>query len=200
MLGVRGRFERARDARRRGEPPARAVPGAAEQQVRRAAVRDRLMLETWLRREGARDRVELTWSTYEQPTSRPSGRGCTRSSRPSSRTAGSRATPARSSTEVAAGEVRYADGTTRALRPPGRLPALRRRGPLRRPAVRRPRLPPDRAATRLVAGHARHLRARRRGRLPGQAGVPRLPAGRRRRRAHRRRRRRGTPSSADSTR
>ena len=66
-------------------------------------------------------------------------------------------------------------------------------GPLRRRCRRttaassRPTL-----ETRLVAGPRRRLRAGRRRRLPDQAGVPRVPAGRRRRRAHRgRRRRRG---------
>jgi hypothetical protein len=62
---VRRRFEAARDAARRGErqrvlflvPPNNKCSGPLYEIV--------FMLETWLRRQEARDPVEITWSTYE---------------------------------------------------------------------------------------------------------------------------------------
>jgi sulfide:quinone oxidoreductase len=65
MLDVRRRFAEVRDRARRGEaqrvlflvPPANKCSGPLYEIV--------FMLETWLRREDARDRVDLTWSTYE---------------------------------------------------------------------------------------------------------------------------------------
>ena len=66
MLDVRRRFLEARDAARRGErrrvlflvPPNNKCAGPLYEVV--------LMLETWLRRQGARDQVDIAWSTYEQ--------------------------------------------------------------------------------------------------------------------------------------
>ena len=65
MLEVRRRFHAARDAARRGDrprvlflvPPNNKCSGPLYEVV--------FMLETWLRREGARDGVDITWSTYE---------------------------------------------------------------------------------------------------------------------------------------
>jgi sulfide:quinone oxidoreductase len=66
MLEVRRRFAQARDASRRGErqrvlflvPPNNKCAGPLYEIV--------FMLETWLRREHAREHVDITWSTYEQ--------------------------------------------------------------------------------------------------------------------------------------
>jgi sulfide:quinone oxidoreductase len=65
MLGVRDRFAQARDRARRGErqrvlflvPPNNKCSGPLYEIV--------FMLETWLRRQQARERVDITWSTYE---------------------------------------------------------------------------------------------------------------------------------------
>jgi sulfide:quinone oxidoreductase len=65
MLEVRRRFEQTRDAARRGEPqrvlflvpPNNKCSGPLYEIV--------FMLETWLRREHARDHVDIVWSTYE---------------------------------------------------------------------------------------------------------------------------------------
>jgi sulfide:quinone oxidoreductase len=65
MLDVRRRFADVRDRARSGEsqrvlflvPPNNKCSGPLYEIV--------FMLETWLRREGARDRVDITWSTYE---------------------------------------------------------------------------------------------------------------------------------------
>jgi sulfide:quinone oxidoreductase len=66
MLDVRRRFEEVRDRARGGErrrvlflvPPGNKCSGPLYEIV--------FMLETWLRREGVRDLVDITWSTYEQ--------------------------------------------------------------------------------------------------------------------------------------
>jgi sulfide:quinone oxidoreductase len=66
MLAVRRRFEQARDAARRGErqrvlflvPPNNKCSGPLYEIV--------FMLETWLRRQQARDHVDIAWSTYER--------------------------------------------------------------------------------------------------------------------------------------
>jgi sulfide:quinone oxidoreductase len=66
MLGVRERFERVRDDARAGRrsrvlfliPPNNKCAGPLYEIV--------MMLETWLRRAGVRDRVEIDWSTFEQ--------------------------------------------------------------------------------------------------------------------------------------
>ena len=65
MLAVRRRFLELRDRARHGErqrvlflvPPNNKCAGPLYEIV--------FMLETWLRREHARDRVDITWSTYE---------------------------------------------------------------------------------------------------------------------------------------
>jgi sulfide:quinone oxidoreductase len=66
MLRVRERFERVRDDARSGRrsrvlfliPPNNKCAGPLYEIV--------MMLETWLRREGVREQVEITWSTFEQ--------------------------------------------------------------------------------------------------------------------------------------
>jgi sulfide:quinone oxidoreductase len=65
MLDVRSRFESIRAGAARGErarvlflvPPANKCAGPLYEVV--------LMFETWLRRHGARDAVDISWSTYE---------------------------------------------------------------------------------------------------------------------------------------
>ena len=65
MLDVRRHFEQIRDRARAGErqqvlflvPPNNKCSGPLYEIV--------FMLETWLRRNDARDLVEITWSTYE---------------------------------------------------------------------------------------------------------------------------------------
>lgn len=65
MLDVRSQFESMRAGAARGErarvlflvPPGNKCAGPLYEVV--------LMLETWLRRHGARDAVDITWSTYE---------------------------------------------------------------------------------------------------------------------------------------
>jgi sulfide:quinone oxidoreductase len=66
MLGVRERFERVRDDAHDGRrsrvlflvPPNNKCAGPLYEIV--------MMFETWLRREGVRDHVDIAWSTYEQ--------------------------------------------------------------------------------------------------------------------------------------
>jgi sulfide:quinone oxidoreductase len=66
MLGVRERFERVRDRAKSGEassvlflvPPNNKCSGPLYEVV--------MMFETWLRREGVRDAVSITWSTFER--------------------------------------------------------------------------------------------------------------------------------------
>ena len=65
MLGVRERFERIRERARAGEeqrvlfvvPPNNKCAGPLYEIV--------MMLETWLRRENAREKVSIEWSTFE---------------------------------------------------------------------------------------------------------------------------------------
>jgi sulfide:quinone oxidoreductase len=65
MLGVRERFERVRDDARDGRrsrvlflvPPNNKCAGPLYEVV--------MMLETWLRRAGVREQVDITWSTFE---------------------------------------------------------------------------------------------------------------------------------------
>jgi NADH dehydrogenase FAD-containing subunit len=66
MLGVRERFEQVRAAAAAGErsrvlfliPPNNKCAGPLYEIV--------MMFETWLRRAGVRDQVDITWSTFEQ--------------------------------------------------------------------------------------------------------------------------------------
>jgi sulfide:quinone oxidoreductase len=66
MLGVRERFERVRDAAKAGRnsrvlfliPPNNKCAGPLYEIV--------MMFETWLRREGVREQVAISWSTFEE--------------------------------------------------------------------------------------------------------------------------------------
>ena len=158
------------------------------------------MLETWLRREGVRDQVDITYSTFEQTFIQAFGPRLHEVVTSEFAERGIEGHTDEVVTEVSDGEVRYADGGTREFDllisfPPyvvggDATTGFRRddRGFLQ-----------TELETRQVEGPRGHLRARRRGRLPGQAGVPRVPAGRRRRRAHRREPA-GARSSSRSTR
>jgi NADH dehydrogenase FAD-containing subunit len=115
MLGVRERFERARDDARSGRrsrvlfliPPNNKCAGPLYEIV--------LMFETWLRREGAREHVDIAWSTFEQSYIQAFG--------PRLHDVVSAEFADRSIeghvgevvSEVAAGEARYADGSGRSF-------------------------------------------------------------------------------------
>ena len=153
MLDVRRRFNEARDRARRGErqrvlflvPPNNKCSGPLYEVV--------FMLETWLRRENAREHVDITWSTYEH--------GFIQAFGPRLHELVSDEFAARRIhghteevvTEVIAGDVRYADGSTRGY---DHLIAF----PPYVAAVRYPALPGDERGfihtdltTRLVCGH-----------------------------------------------
>jgi NADH dehydrogenase FAD-containing subunit len=115
MLEVRERFERVRDDARAGRrsrvlfliPPNNKCAGPLYEIV--------LMFETWLRRDGVRERVDVTWSTFEQSYIQAFG---PRLHEVVSAEFAERAIEAHTGevvTEVGAGEARYADGTTRAF-------------------------------------------------------------------------------------
>lgn len=113
MLDVRRRFAEVHDRAWRGEPqrvlflvpPNNKCSGPLYEIV--------FMLETWLRREGARGPVEITWSTYEQGFIQAFGPRLHElvtkqfSERGISGHTGERVR------EVVPGEVRYEDGSTR---------------------------------------------------------------------------------------
>jgi sulfide:quinone oxidoreductase len=113
MLGVRRRFAQARDAARRGErprvlflvPPNNKCSGPLYEVV--------LMLETWLRREGARDGVDITWSTYEQGYIQAFGPRLHDLVRDEFTQRGIDGHTREVVAEVGPDAVRYADGTTR---------------------------------------------------------------------------------------
>ena len=115
MLGVRGRFERVREDARAGRrsrvlfliPPNNKCAGPLYEIV--------LMFETWLRREGVRDQVEIAWSTFEQTYIQAFG---PRLHEVVSAEFAERDIAGHSGeivTDIAAGQARYADGTTRAF-------------------------------------------------------------------------------------
>jgi len=115
MLGVRLRFERVRDDARAGRrsrvlflvPPNNKCAGPLYEIV--------MMFETWLRREGARDQVELTWSTFEESYIQAFG---PRLHEVVNAEFADRAIDGHTDevvTEIVEGEARYADGTTRAF-------------------------------------------------------------------------------------
>jgi sulfide:quinone oxidoreductase len=113
MLGVRKRFEEARDAARRGErrrilflvPPNNKCSGPLYEIV--------LMLETWLRRQQARDHVDITWSTYERGFIQAFGPRLHDVVGGEFAERGIDGHTEEVVTEVRPGEVRYADGATR---------------------------------------------------------------------------------------
>jgi sulfide:quinone oxidoreductase len=113
MLGVRERFQRVRDDAKDGHrsrvlfliPPDNKCAGPLYEIV--------LMFETWLRRDGVRDHVDITWSTFEQSYIKAFG---PRLHDVVSTEFSERAIDGHTGeivTEIAAGEARYADGTTR---------------------------------------------------------------------------------------
>jgi sulfide:quinone oxidoreductase len=113
MLGVRERFERVRNDAKEGRrsrvlfliPPNNKCAGPLYEVV--------MMLETWLRREGVRQHVDITWSTFEQSYIQAFG---PRLHEVVSTEFAQRAIAGHTTelvTEVAAGEARYADGSTR---------------------------------------------------------------------------------------
>jgi sulfide:quinone oxidoreductase len=153
MLGVRERFERVRNdalAGRRSRvlfviPPNNKCAGPLYEIA--------MMFETWLRREGARERVDVTWSTFEQTYIQAFG---PRLHEVVSAEFAERAIEGHTGeviTEITAGEARYADGRVRAF---DHLIAF----PPYVSAVRYDALPSDERgfietemATRQVAGH-----------------------------------------------
>lgn len=153
MLGVRERFERIRDDARDGKrsrvlfliPPNNKCAGPLYEIV--------MMLETWLRREGARDNVEITWSTFEQSYIQAFGPRLHEVVTAEFSERGIDGHIGETVTEVAAGEVRYADGSHRGF---DHLIAF----PPYVSAVRYDSLPSDErgfietdSATRQVVGH-----------------------------------------------
>jgi sulfide:quinone oxidoreductase len=115
MLGVRQRFERVRDDARAGRPsrvlflipPNNKCAGPLYEIV--------MMFETWLRREHAREQVEITWSTFEQTYIQAFGPRLHEvvSTEFEHRGIGGRTEEI--VTEIVAGEARYSDGSTRAF-------------------------------------------------------------------------------------
>src|SRR5687768_12633636 len=153
MLGVRRRFEQARDRARRGErqrilflvPPNNKCSGPLYEIV--------MMLETWLRRQGVRDTVDITWSTYEHGFIQAFGPRLHDLVEGEFRERGIDGHIEEVVAEVRAGEVRYADGSVRGF---DHLIAF----PPYVAAVRYDGLPADERGfltteleTRLVAGH-----------------------------------------------
>jgi len=65
MLGVRERFERVRAKAQAGEPSRVLFLVPRNNKCSGPLYEIVMMFETWLRREGVRDHVEITWSTYE---------------------------------------------------------------------------------------------------------------------------------------
>jgi sulfide:quinone oxidoreductase len=153
MLGVRERFERVRDDAREGRrsrvlfliPPNNKCAGPLYEIV--------MMFETWLRREGVRDHVEITWSTFEQSYIQAFGPRLHDVVTSEFDARGIDGHAAEIVTEIAPGEARYASGDTRAF---DHLIAF----PPYVSAVRYDALPSDErgfvhteAATRQVTGH-----------------------------------------------
>ncbi|MFN8132056.1 MAG: FAD-dependent oxidoreductase [Solirubrobacteraceae bacterium] len=113
MLGVRAAFERVRDAALAGTdqrvlflvPPNNKCSGPLYEIV--------FMLETWLRRAGAHDRVRITWSTYEHSFIQAFGPRLHEVVTAEFAERGIDGHVEEVVTEVRAGEVAYADGSTR---------------------------------------------------------------------------------------
>lgn len=113
MLEVRRRFERVRERAGAGErqrvlflvPPNNKCSGPLYEIV--------LMLETWLRRNDVRDGVEITWSTYEHGYIQAFGPRLHEHVTEEFAERGIAGHVEEVAVEVTAGEVRYADGSTR---------------------------------------------------------------------------------------
>jgi NADH dehydrogenase FAD-containing subunit len=115
MLGVRERFERVRDEAREGRrssvlfliPPNNKCAGPLYEIV--------MMFETWLRRQGARARVDIAWSTFEGSYIQAFGPRLHEVVSEEFARRGIDGFTDEVVTEVGAGEARYADGGTRAF-------------------------------------------------------------------------------------
>jgi NADH dehydrogenase FAD-containing subunit len=115
MLGVRERFERVRDDARADRrrrvlfviPPNNKCAGPLYEIV--------MMFETWLRSEGVRDHVEITWSTFERSYIQAFGPRLHEVVSAEFSERGIDGHPGEVMTEVGAAEARYADGTSRAF-------------------------------------------------------------------------------------
>lgn len=113
MLEVRRRFEQVRDRARAGErqsvlflvPPNNKCSGPLYEIV--------FMLETWLRRNDARDLVDITWSTYEHGFIQAFGPRLNDLVTEEFADRGIDGNLEEVATEVTAEEVRYADGGSR---------------------------------------------------------------------------------------
>ena len=113
MLDVRRAFERVRDAARAGErrrvlflvPPNNKCSGPLYEIV--------LMLETWLRREHAREQVQIGWSTYEAGFIQAFGPRLHELVTEEFSERGIDGRTEEIVTEVTPDEVRYADGSSR---------------------------------------------------------------------------------------
>jgi sulfide:quinone oxidoreductase len=115
MLGVRERFERVRDAARDGRrsrvlflvPPNNKCAGPLYEIV--------MMLETWLRREGAREQVDITWSTFEQSYIQAFGPRLHEVVSSEFEARGIDGHTGEIVSEIVPGEARYVDGSTRPI-------------------------------------------------------------------------------------
>ncbi len=113
MLGVRERFERVREGAKEGRrsrvvfliPPNNKCAGPLYEIV--------MMFETWLRREGVREQVDITWSTFEETYIQAFGPRLHEVVTAEFGERGIDGHTAESVTEIAPGEARYADGSTR---------------------------------------------------------------------------------------
>jgi sulfide:quinone oxidoreductase len=112
MLGVRKRFERVRDDAKAGRPsrvlflipPNNKCAGPLYEIV--------MMFETWLRREGAREHVAITWSTFEQTYIQAFGPRLHEVVSGEFAERGIDGHTGEVVTEITSGEARYADGGT----------------------------------------------------------------------------------------
>jgi NADH dehydrogenase FAD-containing subunit len=154
MLGVRDRFQRVLNTAREGQPsrvlflipPNNKCAGPLYEIV--------MMFETWLRREHARDHVEITWSTFEQTYIQAFGPRLHEVVSEEFAQRGIEGHVDELVTEITPGEARYSDGSRRAF---DHLIAF----PPYVSAVRYDALPSDdrgfivtEMATRQVAGHS----------------------------------------------
>jgi sulfide:quinone oxidoreductase len=113
MLGVRERFERARDDAKEGRrsrvlfliPPNNKCAGPLYEVV--------MMFDTWLRRAGAREQVEIAWSTFEESYIQAFGPRLHEVVTSEFLQRGIEGHVGEVVTEIAAGEVAYADGSSR---------------------------------------------------------------------------------------
>jgi NADH dehydrogenase FAD-containing subunit len=113
MLGVRQRFEDVRVRAANGErqrvlflvPPNNKCAGPLYEIV--------LMFETWLRRQGVREHVDITWSTYEESYIQAFGPRLHEVVSSEYRDRGIAGHTHELAAEVRAGAVRYDDGSTR---------------------------------------------------------------------------------------